>query len=114
MSKLMTLKQAERVVEDWDHAIESYHECKAEAGMGAVSLGYSGYDGMAEYTAYHQAPNPNNDPEYQEAMQVTQMHNGLRVFERPEFGEHGIVLPGDVVIPEFFPFGEPARDEIPF
>jgi len=34
-----------------DNADESYFECKAEAGMGAVSLGLDPYDGMATVQA---------------------------------------------------------------
>jgi hypothetical protein len=114
MSKLMTLKQAEQVLEDWDANMESYEICKAEAGMGAVSMGWDGYDGMAVYSSFNPRPNPNDDPEYVEAMAVTKMFYDLRVSEISEFGEHGIVFPDDVVVPEFFPYGEPARDAIPF
>lgn len=114
MSKLMTLKQAEQIIESWDDTMQSYGLCMAEAGMSAVSMGYSGYDGTSEYAAENPRPNPATDPEYVEAIAVTQMHQGLRVSERSEFGEYGIVFPDDVVIPEFSLTPQSTRDEIPF
>lgn len=36
---------------DADQCLQQHSECLAEAGMGACSLGYDGYDGMAEYNA---------------------------------------------------------------
>lgn len=105
---LMTLKKAEQVQEDWDNAMESHHICKAEAGMGAVSMGWDGYDGMTVYESYHPAPQPSEDPEYREAQAVLNMFGDLRVFEAGEFGSS---FTNSVVVPEFFPY---ARDEIPF
>ena len=47
----MTHKRALEIAEREHEAEMSYGECLAEAGMGAVSFGWSGYDGMSEYRA---------------------------------------------------------------
>lgn len=46
----MTHKQALEILQHEDEGKQSYAECLAEAGMGAVSFGWSGYDGMTEYS----------------------------------------------------------------
>jgi hypothetical protein len=46
----MTHKQALEILQREDEGKQSYAECLAEAGMGAVSFGWSGYDGMTEYS----------------------------------------------------------------
>ena len=47
----MTYALALEILEDHEHALQARDECRAEAGMGAVSLGFSGYDGMAVWSA---------------------------------------------------------------
>lgn len=46
----MTHKQALEILRLEDEGKQSHAECLAEAGMGAVSFGWSGYDGMIEYS----------------------------------------------------------------
>jgi hypothetical protein len=107
MNRLMTRKQAEQILEDFDNACQSYAECEAEAGMGAVSMGFDGYNGMMEFRALSQPPQP--DAEVIEARAVFDMFAGLEVYER-RGGQRGAWLASHVVVPEF----RPPTDSIPF
>lgn len=112
MSNLMTLKQAEQIQQEYDWALESWHECRAEAGMGAVSMGFDGHDGMTDYSNHN--PAPQRDAEVNEADAVIAMFRDLIVRERSEYGRYGIIFADDAVVPEFYPFGVKDADPIPF
>lgn len=64
----MTRAEARGIIEDYEMGLEAWHECRAEAGMGAVSMGFSGYDGMSEYATAH--PMPVEDERVREARVV--------------------------------------------
>lgn len=52
----ISVEHAEAIMEIFYEEEESYSECMAEAGMGAVSMGYDGYDGMSVYAQTHEPP----------------------------------------------------------
>jgi hypothetical protein len=103
MHKLMTLSQADRILEDFEIACISYDECAAEAGMGAVSMGFDGYNGVAEFRMFNRPPAP--DAEVIEAREVAAMFYGLRLYSADD------LFPSWVsTIPEFMA----PSDTIPF
>lgn len=110
----MTLKQAERIIEDFENACISYDECAGEAGMGAVSMGWDGNDGMAVYHATHSYPT--EGPREIEAFAVRAMFSDLEVRTDEDYGLFGVRFDADCIVPEFYPVGhKPAdTDSIPF
>jgi hypothetical protein len=114
----MTLKIAAEIIEEDDQQQQAHHECMAEAGMGAVSLGLSGYDGMSEYsviTAEHEAEWAESSDGIQyfrrlyTAQQVAADFDALVVYNKGEFGS---AFFGATVVPEYYPHADP--NAIPF
>jgi len=106
---LMTLKQAEEIREDFRMALESYDECAAEAGMGAVSMGFDGYDGVSAWCQENPPPAPS--PEVREADLVVGIFYNLQVYGIDQFNYIGTPL--RCRIPEYDPHGTLTQD-IPF
>jgi hypothetical protein len=97
---MMTYKRALEIVEREYEAEQSYHECLAEAGMGAVSLGYDGYDGMAEYrmTAAQrqrewEEDHPEEVAEIAEAKEIVSMFDDLMWTPIPEYDPYNDDFP---------------------
>lgn len=120
----MTHKQALEILRHEDEGKQSHAECLAEAGMGAVSFGWSGYDGMIEYSALAEqrrqdweADNPEEAARYYEevttAEQIASTFANLTLYSADEMA----VLHYLPRIPEYrldFRKDRVNTDDIPF
>jgi hypothetical protein len=70
MNNALSYREALEVLEDDDRRLECNAECRAEAGMGAVSMGFSGYDGMTEWDMANPGPGADYFERLAEAREV--------------------------------------------
>lgn len=118
---LMTRKMAEAILESEDMHQQQRSEILAEAGMGAVSMGFDGYDGMAVASAQMAESEAKffDSPAGQEhsvrlklAKQTAADFDSLEIGEESSFNVAYYRNTGNRVIPEYYPFGKP--NPIPF
>lgn len=112
----MTVAEARQILEDFDHAEQAWHECRAEAGMGAVSMGWSGYDGMSVFGSYNPAPQPDADVLAARAL-FAELPNVLQVYPGNDrfSGRHIQVWgPGPMRLVSIDTRGNPIKSDIPF
>lgn len=112
MTTTMSYREALDVLEGEEHRLESDAECRAEAGMGAVSLGYSGYDGVAEWVATHPGPDAAYFERLAEARAVVEAFPVKVTWHSPY--TQGYARQTGLVFGSTTRVAAPAEDDIPF